>query len=85
MWEHGLSLTINGFGTLLLILGYFAQPYYKGRCLFLGQLDMSCFVTTHGLPAFSWIKTEEEGIGVSSRGRQVGGGTEKGGYRESCK
>lgn len=40
-----------------------------GICLVLLQLDIACFINTHGRPDLSWVETEEEGLGVEEEGR----------------
>lgn len=44
-----------------------------GRCLRLLQLDVLCFIDTHGTPDLSWIEMEEEGLGVEEEGIGRGG------------
>ena len=54
--------------TLLLKLSYFARLEDVGRCLVLQQLDMSCYVDTHGRPVLSETKMEEWICGCEYRG-----------------
>ena len=51
------------FGSLFLILGCLAPALIHGKCLVLLQLDMVCFIDTHGRQPFL------EGDGREGHGR----------------
>ena len=59
----GAQLT---FDNLLFMLNYLALPQCKGRISLLPQLDVLCFVQSHGMSVSFLMEIEEEWL-VESR------------------